>query len=167
MDTTGLFSWCMIKTNSSLNIVVHYCKHKHQNIAVSIIWKSWCSLEEFRNMIIFSLKESEVPAWKQTSLAQIGCTQICEGKTKSVPLCLYFSTGRNCRMKALFSSLFVINHIDQTIRNFLWMISSSKQVIHLLHWECLCSSNHGGGLKILNLKRMELSLLDKSIYNLK
>lgn len=58
-------------------------------------------------------------------------------------------------------SITVLNQIDKIRRKFLWQGTSPKKKYSFLDWQAACIARQFGGLGILDLRHMNLSLLLK------
>ncbi|KAJ4769324.1 RNA-directed DNA polymerase (reverse transcriptase)-related family protein [Rhynchospora pubera] len=102
--------------------------------------------------------EQKLAGWKNKLLSRAGRLTLVSSVLTSIPIFL---------MSAFKLPSWVVKAIDKLRRNFLWGRSTgSTSGIPLLAWDRVCLPKHLGGMGVLNLRILNLSLLLKWLWRL-
>ncbi|KAJ4755660.1 RNA-directed DNA polymerase (reverse transcriptase)-related family protein [Rhynchospora pubera] len=102
--------------------------------------------------------ENKLAGWKSKLLSRAGRLTLVSSVLTSVPI--FF-------MSAFMLPSWVLKAIDKLRRTFLWGRSTgTRNGIHLLSWDRVCLPKQLGGMGVLNLKLLNISLLLKWLWRL-
>lgn len=126
-------------------------------LGVPLHWKK-LSTSEWQPLI--TKIENRLQTWKGSLLSLGGRVTLLNSVLSAIPI-YWLSIYRlpvNIRSK-----------IDRIRKKFLWAGShpSSRKKYHLVAWDQVCLGKHQGGLGIINLERMNISLLAKWYFRFK